>query len=454
MSELAWDAIRNQVVTHLQNLIRINSSNPPGNEIAVANYLADVLRDEGYEPVVIESAPGRGNMVARYNTPPGSERGKQAPLLLFGHIDVVPAEAEHWTHDPFGGVLADGCVWGRGALDMKSMVAMELVVMLLLKRHAVHLNRDVIFAATADEEDSGRYGMGWLIKNRPDLVRAEYGLSEFGGFSLYIDGRRFYPCQVAEKGVCWLKARVRGRPGHGSQPRSDNAVVSLAQAVARLSEQRLPLHITPVAREFVETVSQTIGGPLGQMLEELLDPRTHAAALDQLMAADAQLGSSMHAMLHHTVCPTGLRAGQRPNVIPSMAEAVLDGRVLPGFSTQDFMAEVSAILGPEVELEIIHASYPLEMPSNTPLYEEIQASLRRHDPEAISVPYMLSGATDAKFTSQLGIISYGFSPLRLPPDLPFMQLAHGHDERVPVSALDFGIQALYEVVCGFCGGRF
>lgn len=445
MSDLSWNAARDQVVHHLQNLVRIKSINPPGNEIGVANYLAEVLRGEGYDPVVIESAPGRGNVVARYRGD-----GSLPPLLLFGHTDVVPVEPEHWTHDPFGGELVDGYVWGRGALDMKGMVAMELVTMLLLKRQAVPLMRDVIFAATADEEDMGKYGISWLVQNQPDLVRAEYGLSEFGGYPLYLDGRRFYPCQVAEKGVCWLRARVHGQPGHGSQPHADNAVVKLSRALARMGSQRLPLHVTPVVREFIETIAETIGGARGLALRGLLNPLTHNAVLDQLTATDEELGNNLHAMLHNTVSPTGLRAGQRPNVIPSEAEAVLDGRVLPGFSSQEFMAEVSAVLGPEVELEIIQESRPLEMPSNTPLFEAMRAGLCRHDPEAIVLPYMLLGATDAKFTAKLGITSYGFSPLRLPPDLQFMRLAHGHDERVPVDALGFGVQVLYEVVRDFC----
>ncbi len=445
MSNLSWDAVRDEVVRHLQNLIRIDSTNPPGNETAVANYLAQALRGEGYEPVVVESAPGRGNMVARYQGD-----GSLPPLLLFGHTDVVPVEPELWKHAPFGGELVDGCVWGRGALDMKGMVAMELVVMLLLKRQARALKRDVIFAATADEENMGRYGIGWLAQYHPHLVQAEYGLSEFGGYPLYLDGYRFYPCQAAEKGVCWLRARARGRPGHGSQPHADNAIVHLARALDRLGSQRLPLQITPIARQFVERIAQTIGGARGQALLGLLDPRTHDALLDQLMASDEPLGGSLHAMLHNTVSPTGLLAGQRPNVIPSMAEAVLDGRLVPGCSTQEFINQVSAVLGPEVELEIIHESLPLEMPTDTALFEAMQAGLRRYDPEAIALPYMLLGATDAKFTSKLGTISYGFSPLRLPPDFHFMQLAHGHNERVPVDALDFGIKVLYQVVCDFC----
>lgn len=440
-----WNAVRDEVVHHLQNLIRINTVNPPGNETAVANYLAQVLRSEGYEPLVLESAPGRGNLIARY-----SGDGSLPPLLLFGHTDVVPAEAEHWRHDPFGGELADGCIWGRGALDMKGMVAMELVTMLLLQRQAVRLKRDVIFAATADEENMGRYGLGWLVQNHPDLVRAEYGLSEFGGYTLELAGRRFYPCQAAEKGVCWFKARARGSPGHGSQPHADNAVVKLARALDRMARRRLPLHVTPVVREFIETIAHTLGGARSLVLRALLNPATHNIALNQLMSVNQQLSRALDAMLHNTVSPTGLQAGQRPNVIPSTSEAMLDGRILPGLSAQDLLDQVAAVMGPEIELEILHQSPPLEMPVNTPLFDAMRAALRRYDPQAIVLPYMLLGATDAKFTASLGVVSYGFSPLRLPPDLDLMQLAHGHNERVPVEALEFGVQVLYTLVHDFC----
>ncbi|HHH41942.1 MAG TPA: M20/M25/M40 family metallo-hydrolase, partial [Chloroflexi bacterium] len=221
--EINWQEATEEAVRHLQGLIRINTTNPPGNERVAADYLAELLSAEGYDPVVLESAPGRGNVVARYR---GS--GEAPPLLLLSHLDVVPVEPEHWDHAPFGGEVADGIVWGRGALDMKSIVVMQLMTMLLLKREEVPLKRDVIFAATADEEMGGRYGAGFLVDEHLDLIRAEHALSEFGGFPIDLGGRRIYLCQVAEKGICWVRMRARGRPGHGSTPHRDNAVVKLA----------------------------------------------------------------------------------------------------------------------------------------------------------------------------------------------------------------------------------
>jgi acetylornithine deacetylase/succinyl-diaminopimelate desuccinylase-like protein len=448
VTEFEWLSQHDEPVRHLQNLVRINTTNPPGNETEAARYLDSVLRAEGYDPVILESAPGRGNLVARFRGD-----GALPPLLLFSHTDVVPVEAEHWTHPPFGGDLADGSVWGRGTLDMKSMVVMELMTLLLLARHRVPLKRDVIFAATADEEAEGKYGLGWLVREYPDLVRAEWGFSEFGGYSVPVDGRRVYPCQTAEKGVCWLRLRAHGKPGHAALPHGDNAVAHLARAVDRLTRQRMPLHITPTAARYVRGLSAVLGGARGLALQALLNRVTHDKALDWLMAREPDQGRSLVGMFHNTATPTQLSAGQAPNVIPSTAEAVLDGRLLPGFDRSSFLAELMPLLGPDVEVQVIEYGAPLDMPVDTPLFRAMTAGLCRHDPAAIVLPYMLSGATDAKFAARLGIKSYGFSPLRLETGEPFGELIHGHDERVPVRALAFGVQVLYEVVRDFCSAQ-
>ena len=433
---------------HLQNLVRINTTNPPGNETEAARYLDGALRAEGYEPAILESAPGRGNLVARFKGD-----GSLPPLLLFSHTDVVPVEAEHWTHPPFSGDLAHGCVWGRGTLDMKSMVTMELMTMLLLARGKIPLKRDVIFAATADEEVEGKYGLGWLAREQPDLIRAEWGFSEFGGYSLPVNGRRVYPCQTAEKGVCWLKLRARGKPGHAALPHGDNAVARLAHAVDRLTRRRMPLRVTPTAARYARGMAQVMGGVRGLALQALLNRVTHDRALDWLMAREPEHARSLASMFHNTATPTQLNAGQAPNVIPSTAEAVLDGRLLPGFDRSSFLAELTPLLGPDIEIEVMEYGAPLEMPVDTPLFHAMTAGLRRHDPAAIVLPYLLSGATDAKFAAWLGIKSYGFSPLKLEVGEPFGELIHGHDERVPVRALAFGVQVLYEVVRDFCSSK-
>jgi acetylornithine deacetylase/succinyl-diaminopimelate desuccinylase-like protein len=345
--------------------------------------------------------------------------------------------------------LADGCVWGRGTLDMKGMVTMELMTLLLLARHQAHTKRDVILAATADEEALGKYGLGWLVHQHPDLIRAEWGLSEFGGYSMTIDGHRFYPCQTAEKGVCWLRIRVRGKPGHGAQPHGDNAVAHLAQVVERVAHRRLPMHITPTAAAFVRGIAQAVGGSQGVTLSALLHRATHDWALGQLIAHDEKRAQTLISMFYNTATPTQMSAGHAPNVIPSTAEAVLDGRLLPGFDKESFLAELRPLLGEGVEVEVMGYGGPLEMPVDTPLFAAMAAGLRRHDPDAIVLPYLLAGATNAKFAARLGIKTYGFSPFRLAPGEPFNELIHGHDERVSVQALAFGVQVLYEVVRDF-----
>ena len=438
-----FNSIRDEAVRHLQALLRIDTTNPPGNELAAAEYLAGVLHAEGYDPIVLEAAPRRGNLIARY-----SGDGSAAPLLLYSHTDVVPAEPGKWKHPPFAGDIADGSVWGRGALDMKGMVIMELMTLLLLKRNGDALHRDVIYAATADEEIDSDVGAGWLVTQHPDLVRAEYGLSEFGGYSMHIDGRRFYPVMTAEKGVCWMKIRARGRPGHGSVPQDDNAVLELARAIDRVAGRPLPLHVTPTAAEFIRRVADALDRPHSIRLRALLNPITHHIAATRIPGDG--LGEGLRASLHNTVSPTQLTAGLKANVIPSEAEATLDGRLLPGFDCDSFLAELRPRLGDRIEISIDHYSPPLEVPADTPLFRAIESNLRRHDPGGIVVPYMLSGATDAKLFSQLGIRCYGFSPLKLRPDEPFDHLIHAHDERLSIDALSFGVQVLYETVRNFC----
>ena len=439
-----WENIKEEAVRHLQALLRINTTNPPGNERPAAEYLAEVLQSEGYEPVVLDSAPSRGNVVARFK---GS--GEIPPLLLLSHLDVVPAEPENWEHDPFSGEVVDGMVWGRGALDMKSIVVMQLMTMLLLKRSDVALKQDVIFAATADEEAGGIYGAGFLVDNHPELIRAEYALSEFGGFPVELGGKRIYLCQVAEKGICWMRLRARGTPGHGSMPHSDNAVVKLARAVEHLGRACLPLHRTEAVVAMVEGMARALGGVKGAALRLLLSPTFGSLALS-LFIRDLRMRDYFRALLHNTVSPTVLRAGGKTNVIPSQAEAELDGRILPGQDLKSFKKELLKIIGPDFELEPLVIAPPLETSYRTPLFEAFRRGLRGYDPDCAVVPMMMSGGTDAKHLARLKIPCYGFSPMRLPREMDFLGMIHGHNERIPIDALAFGVQSLYQVVLDFC----
>jgi acetylornithine deacetylase/succinyl-diaminopimelate desuccinylase-like protein len=442
-----WQAVGAETVQHLQALLRLDTTNPPGNETLAAEYLAGVLRAEGLEPLVLESVPGRGNVIVRHK---GS--GEAPPLLLYSHTDVVTAEPAFWSHPPFAGEVADGFVWGRGAVDMKDTVAQQLMVMLLLKRQGAALKRDVIFAATADEEIGGvnGFGVSWLVKQHADLLRAEFGLSEVGGYNLEFAGRRVYMVQVAEKGVCWLKVRAHGRPGHASQPHNDNAVLHLARQLNRLAGEGLPYRLTNAAAGFLDAAGMAAGGELAQVLLSLKSP-VEAERAFQVELEDHPLRPMLYAMLHNTATPTGLAAGIKTNVIPATAEAVIDGRMLPGVSTDEFMAELRAVMGEKLDYEVTLSTPPLEAPHDTRLFKQISDTLLALDPQAVAVlPYMMSGATDAKYLAPLGIPTYGFAPVQLPAGMGLMDMFHAHNERVPLEGLGWGVRALYEVVQNYC----
>jgi acetylornithine deacetylase/succinyl-diaminopimelate desuccinylase-like protein len=428
----------------LQTLLRIDTTNPPGNERAAADVVAQELSAAGLDPRVLESDPTRANVVARLRG-----TGEKPPLLLTAHLDVVEADPSRWTHPPFGGVIADGCLWGRGALDMKNMAAMSVAILARLAREGVKLRRDVIFAAVADEEAGCDMGSRWLVENHPDLVRAEYALGESGGFTMHMAGATFYPVQVAEKGLCWVRARVHGQPGHGSMPIEGSAVVRLAEAIARLGEKPLPVHITPYVKDMVSAMAERKLASLGPLITRILHPAVAPHILRRL--PDRGLARSLGALLSNTASPTILRAGSKINVIPGLAEAEIDGRILPGQTDADFLRELSAVLGPDVELEIVKSAPPVVTePAQTPLWDTIQKTLNEHEPEATVVPYLLPGFTDAKYFTKLGMKWYGFSPVKLPQGMRFADMFHGNDERIPVEGLGWGTNVLYDVVRRFC----
>jgi acetylornithine deacetylase/succinyl-diaminopimelate desuccinylase-like protein len=439
------ESLANETLHHLQALIRLNTVNPPGNEILAADYIARVLRDEGIEPLVLESAPARGNVIARLK---GS--GELPPLLLYGHTDVVGVESEKWTHPPFEGIIADDFIWGRGALDMKGFVAQQLTVFLNLKRHA-KLKRDVIFLAAADEEIGGKdgYGMAWLVKNHSELLRAEFGISEVGGFNISLGGKRLYMIQTAEKGVCWVKVRAKGRAGHASMPHDDNSIIHLMKAINRLTTQGMPHHLCEAVRGFIESASAAVGGVTGVALRSLKSPLASRIIFNSALK-DHDLRSNLYAMLHNTATPTRLKAGYQTNVIPSEAEVTIDGRTLPSFDTESFLRELKGVLGNQFEYELLMESPPIQTRHDTGLFKTMASVLKQHDPQASVVPYMMSGATDAKYLAPLGIPTYGFTPIQMPPDLKFIELFHAHNERAPVAGLGWGARVLYEVVAEYC----
>jgi len=426
-------------LAHLKALLRIPSINPPGNEGPCVEYIARVLSEHGIEHTVVESHGGRPNLVGRLR---GS--GKKRPLLLNAHLDVVPVDREKWTHDPFGAVEADDCIWGRGAIDMKNMAAMSLATIVALKN--VPLDRDLIFAAVADEEAGSNHGALYLVQHRPELIASEYVLGEGGGHTLFVGKRQICPIQVAEKGICWFELTAHGEPGHGSMPHPENAVVKLARAIERLGDVRLPPHVLPVVRRFLEELA----GPAAPAIPSLLHPRLANHLLGALERIDPSNARGLGAMLRNTVSPTMLAAGAKVNVIPSRASAHIDGRVIPGQTIAQFLDEIRAVVGPDLEITVHEQHEGVTFSSDTPLYAAIAQKLAKHAPEATVVPYMVPGFTDAFAYARLGATCYGFAPVRLPKGLDFAKMFHGHDERIPVSGFLWGSEVLSELVRDFC----
>lgn len=444
--DIDWEAAGAEALGYFRDLLQIDTTNPPGNERAAVDYLARVLRREGIAFEVVESGPGRANLVARL-----AGDGSKGALLLNGHLDVVPAEPAKWRFPPFSATEADGFIWGRGALDMKNMVAMSLMTLLLLRRQGVALNRDVVLAAVADEEAGCRHGSLTLCEKHPELVRAEYALGEVGGHTLHVGNSRFCPIQVSEKGLCWFEMRAEGPAGHGSMPHPHNAVARLARAIAALARVRLPQHNTPVVEGFVRALAGRVPFPQGQLLRLLLQPALSGGLLDRLEKRDLDKALGLHAMLRNTASPTVLSGGNKINVIPSEAAVKVDGRIIPGQTVESFLAEIRQVVGDDVRLTVLEHHGGTEFQRETPLYAAIEAAIRRHDPDATPVPYMIPGFTDAFAYQKLGTICYGFTPVKLDADTSFARLYHGHDERIPVTGFLWGLRVLHDLVREFCG---
>ncbi|MGW2633305.1 M20/M25/M40 family metallo-hydrolase [Streptomyces chattanoogensis] len=420
-----------EVVDLCRDLIRIDTSNygdhsGPG-ERAAAEYVAEKLAEVGLEPQIFESHKGRASTVARIE---GEDRSRPA-LLIHGHTDVVPANADDWTHHPFSGEIADGCVWGRGAVDMKDMDAMTLAVVRDRLRTGRKPPRDIVLAFLADEEAGGTYGARFLVDKHPELFEGvTEAISEVGGFSFTVNEQvRLYLIETAQKGMHWMKLTVDGNAGHGSMIHKDNAITELSEAVGRLGRYEFPVRVTKTLRSFLDQ--------LGDALGTELDPENMDATLARLGGIAKLIGAS----LRNTANPTQLGAGYKVNVIPGQATAHVDGRFLPGYE-EEFLADLDRLLGPRVKREDVHADKALETTFDGALVEAMQSALQAEDPIARAVPYMLSAGTDAKSFDDLGIRGFGFAPLKLPPELDFAGMFHGVDERVPVDGLKFGVRVL------------
>jgi acetylornithine deacetylase/succinyl-diaminopimelate desuccinylase-like protein len=429
------------VVELARELIRLDTTNPPGNEHLAAQVIERHLSAAGIECARYESSAGRPNLVARVKG-----RGHAPPLLLQGHVDVVTTVNQQWAQAPFGGDIVDGYLWGRGALDMKGGVAM-MVSAFLRAAGEGGAPADLILTALADEEAGGIEGARWLVDTHPQLFAGvKHAIGEAGGVAQHLGGRRFYPIMVAEKRGCQMAVTLRGAGGHGSIPARGGAMAKLGALLTKLDGARLPVHITTPVRLQLEAMRDSVTEPLRTRIAALLDPTT----ADRALEAMGPLGGNLDAALHNTVNATIVGGGLKVNVIPSEIRVQLDGRLLPGYGPDDMVEEVRAVIGPEPELEVVLVG-PAQPEVDLSQFELFAAVLREADPGCVPIPYLVTGGTDARHFARLGIRTYGFLPLNNPADFNSAPTIHAADERVPVSALEFGAGCVYEAVMRYGG---
>jgi len=425
-----FPSIEDEAVSICQDLIRIPSVNygeGKGDEKAVADYVVSSLAEVGIKATIFESAPNRCNVVARIK---GSD-STRAGLIVHGHLDVVPANADDWSVDPFSAEIRDGMIWGRGAVDMKNVDAMILAIVRSWSRSGFVPTRDIVLAFFADEEAGMTFGSRWMTEHHPEVFEGcSEAISEVGGFSVTVaDGKRLYFVEAAQKGIHWMKLTAKGRAGHGSMMNNDNALTSLTEAVAKIGRHEWPQRYTNTVKLLFKKIAEATGKPYD---ESDLRP-----LLKEIGPTERMIGAT----LQNTANPTMLDAGYKANVIPGSASAVIDGRFLPGYE-DELNETIRSIIGADIEIETISRDIALEVDFEGDLVDAMCQAIIKFDPEGIPVPYLMSGGTDNKALSELGIVGYGFSPLRLPADLDFMALFHGVDERVPISGLHFGVNVL------------
>lgn len=423
----------------LQHLVRFDTTNPPGAERACIEWIGDVLDAYGVDYDLYAGDPERPNLVARL------EGGDAPGLMLYGHVDVVPTNDDAWTHPPFAGVVEDGFLWGRGALDMKGGVAMLVAAFCRAASEDVDLAGDLVLCVLSDEEAGGDQGARYVVENHPGAFDGvEYALGEFGGFSMDVAGERFYPIQVAEKQVCWLELTFRGQGGHGSFPNDGDAMAKLARAVDALDGTRLPVHVTPETRQMFEALAAELPWKESLFVRGLLNP----TLTDTLLSAAGEDAAMLDALLHHTVNTTVVEGGGKENVVPDEVSLTLDVRILPGFDDADAIRELRDVVGDDVEIDVIRFE---EGPpaADMAYFDHLAGVLEDADPGSAAIPLVMPGGTDARIFADLDIQSYGFTPMQLPADFAFTDLIHTADERIPVDAVDWGADRVYDAVVGW-----
>lgn len=423
----------------LQNLIRFDTTNPPGNEIACITYIQELCHSLGIETQTYSKDENRPNLVARIKG-----TGSASPLLLYGHVDVVSTANQDWTHPPFSGEIADGFIWGRGSLDMKDGVAMMTAAFLRAKAENIELPGDVILCILSDEEAGGEYGAKYMVREHAEVFAGvKYAIGEFGGFPMYIGGQKFFAIQTAEKGKCTVIAKFRGPAGHGSMPRRspDNAMAKLAKALDALNTTRLPVRITPAAEHMFNALADGVGGEMGNMFRQILNPEHTNAVVDEL----GEMGRLFDTLLHNTASPNIVRGGDKINVVPGQVELELDVRIVPGLDPQDALQDIQDLIGDWCDLELTDYSSStgyLDMG----MFEMLSEILLEGMPDASTFPFLVMGGTDGRHLSQLDIQSYGYLPMDLPEGFHFLQTVHAADERIPVEAMTFGTDKIFKVL--------
>jgi acetylornithine deacetylase/succinyl-diaminopimelate desuccinylase-like protein len=431
-NDIDWEEVTAEATDLLSRYIAVDTSNPPGNEEAAALFLADVLRREGLEAHIYQAAPSRANLSARL-----TGEGSKKPLIFLNHTDVVPAEPSFWQEPPFAGVVRDGFIWGRGALDMKGMAVMELMTVLLLKRHGLSLKRDVVFLALADEEAGGDVGIEWMDRHQPEVMEAEYVLNEGGGGFTELLGVRkpVFNCSVSEKGPLWLKLRAHGSPGHGSVPHDDNSLERLVRALHRVQDWQRPITLLPEMKMYLRGLHE--GGIIPDIPSE--------SALAQV----AESTPLIRAVLTNTISVTTCTAGFKHNVIPAVSEATLDCRLLPGQSAQGFVEELKGVIDdPKVELEEVYRSETVTSPVQTELFNTLKQVIGERVKDAPVLPYIAPGFTDSRIFRRRGVVAYGLIPVLLEPS--DVAAIHGHNERISIENLRLGTQVLFETARRLC----
>ena len=435
MNDIDWKAATEEATRYLVDLVKFNTTNPPGNELECAEYIADLLANEGLEPVVLEPKEDRGNVIGRLRGD-----GSKKPLLLMSHLDVVPADSSRWTVPPFSGEIRDGFIWGRGTLDTKGLTVMHLLAMFLFKRQGAPLKRDIIFMANADEETGAEHGAAWVVDNHFDKIEAEFALNE-GGCGMDFNGKTMFMCANAEKGMTWVKLTAKGTPGHGSLPHSDNAVLHMARAVRNISKYRPEIVVTDTFRHFVRASARL--DARGHLLKLIDTP-----GLGRLVLALVK-EDFVKVMVQNTFTPTVIHGGVKVNVIPDGCELMVDCRIVPGVKREQLERTILDIVDSDkVRLEFILFNEASESPIDTELFSTVERVIAANYPDCVVSPIMMPGGTDSRYMRTKGVPAYGFVPVILKKD--DIASIHGDNEKISIENLSHGLRMMHHIVASCC----